>query len=282
MMINERSLYKGEISALCGSGLAVYIDFVPKHRLVDADERTDMSATTEGHHKTYVPGMGHDRLLPLYDPLCRLLGMAKVHRPLVDQAGIRPGQRVLEIGCGTGNLALLAKHLHPEAKVVGLDPDPKALARARRKAERDALPIRLDLGFAEQLPYPDASFDRILSAFMFHHLGPDEKEATLRAVRRVLRPGGSLHLLDFGGAKVSSDGFMARLSHRNELLRDNFGDRIPTLMREAGLTDPMEVDHRVRRVLGRVTYYRAVVPLAESDSTQPGEGPRKEVRGQTP
>ncbi len=241
-----------------------------------------MSATAEGHRKTYVPGMGHDRLLPLYDPLCRLLGMAKVHRPLVDQAGIRPGQRVLEIGCGTGNLALLVKRLHPDAEVVGLDPDPKALARARRKSERRALNVQLARGFAEQLPYPDGSFDRVLSAFMFHHLGPNEKEATLREVRRVLKPGGSLHLLDFGGAKVSSDGFMARLSHRNELLRDNFGDRIPTLMREAGLTDPTEVDHRVRRVLGRVTYYRAVVPLAESDVTRPGEGPRKEVGGQMP
>jgi ubiquinone/menaquinone biosynthesis C-methylase UbiE len=282
MMINEKSLYKIKISALCGFGMAVYIGFVPKHRLVDANERTGMSATTEGHNKTYIPGMGHDRLLPLYDPLCKLLGMAKVHRPLVDHAGIRPGQRVLEIGCGTGNLALLVKRLHPDAEVVGLDPDPKALARAGRKAERDGLPIRLELGFAQELPYPDESFDRVLSSFMFHHLGPEEKEATLREVRRVLRDGGSLHLLDFGGEKVSSDGFMARLSHRNELLRDNFGDRIPSLMREAGFAEPTEVDHHVRRVLGRVTYYRSVVPLAESDVTQPGGGPRKEVGGQTP
>lgn len=227
-----------------------------------------MSATAEGHRKTYVPGMGHDRLLPLYDPLCRLLGMAKVHRPLVDQAGIRPGQRVLEIGCGTGNLALLVKRLHPDAEVVGLDPDPRALARARRKSERKALSVQLDRGFAEQLPYPDGSFDRVFSAFMFHHLGPDEKERALREVRRVLKPGSSLHLLDLGGEKAPSDGFMARLSHRNELLHDNFGDRIPTLMREAGFADPTEVAHRVRRVLGRVTYYRAVVPRAESDVTQ--------------
>lgn len=227
-----------------------------------------MSATAEGHRKTYVPGLGHDRLLPLYDPLCRLLGMAKVHRPLVDQAGIRPGQRVLEIGCGTGNLALLVKRLHPDAEVVGLDPDPRALARARRKSERKALSVQLDRGFAEQLPYPDGSFDRVFSAFMFHHLGPDEKERALREVRRVLKPGSSLHLLDLGGEKAPSDGFMARLSHRNELLHDNFGDRIPTLMREAGFADPTEVAHRVRRVLGRVTYYRAVVPRAESDVTQ--------------
>src|SRR5918997_6635920 len=181
---------------------------------------------TEGHGKDYLPAMGHDRLLPLYDLLYRLLGIASVHRPLVDQAGIRPGHRVLEIGCGTGNLALLAKRLHPDAEVVGLDPDAKALARARRKAGRKALSVLLDLGFAQELPYPDASFDRVLSAFMFHHLGSEEKEGALREAQRVLKPGGSLHLLDVGGKRERSDGLVARMSHRNRMLQDNFGGRI--------------------------------------------------------
>ena len=218
----------------------------------------------EDPRKSYIPGLGHDRLLFLYDPVQKLLGVASAHRPLVDQADIRPDQRVLEIGCGTGNLAILIKRLHPGAEVVGIDPDPKALARARRKAEREALPLQLDLGFAQELPYPDGSFDRVFSAFMFHHLKPDGKEKTLQEVRRVLKPGGSLHLLDLGGATVRSDGVMARLQQRSELLRDNFGDRIPTLMREAGFADPMEVAHRVMIFVGRVTYYRASVPGAES------------------
>ncbi|MDQ4042849.1 MAG: class I SAM-dependent methyltransferase [Actinomycetota bacterium] len=229
-----------------------------------------MSETTEGRREnSYVPGMGHDRLLPFYDPLHRLLGMAKVHRPLVDQAYVQPGHRILEIGCGTGNLSILVKRLHPAADVVGLDPDPKALARARRKAGRKELPVRLDRGFAQELPYSDASFDRVLSAFMFHHLGPEEKERALREVRRVLKPGGSLHLLDLERAKgSSSESLMARLfhrthaHHRNHLPRGNFGDRIPTLMREAGFPDPTEVDHRVKKGLGRVAYYRATVPVS--------------------
>jgi ubiquinone/menaquinone biosynthesis C-methylase UbiE len=223
-----------------------------------------MDVTTQAHGDHYLPGMGHDRLLPLYDPLQRLLGISRIHRPLVEQAGIRPGQRVLEIGCGTGNLALLVGLLHPDAEVMGLDPDPKALARARRKAERRSLPLRFDHGFAQELPYADASFDRVLSALMFHHLGPDEKASALREVRRVLEPGGSVHLVDFGGAREHADGFMARLAHRNRMLRDNFGDRIPTLMREAGLADPTEVAHKVSRVMGRLTYYRAVAPAASA------------------
>ena len=241
-----------------------------------------MGATAQGHGEHYLPGMGHDRLLPLYDPLCRLLGISRVHRPLVVQAGIRAGHRVLEIGCGTGNLALMVKRLHPGAEVVGLDPDPKALARARRKAESESLRMGLDRGFAQDLPYPDASFDRVLSAFMFHHLDPEAKQATLREVRRVLEPGGTLHLLDVGGTKERSDGMMARLSHRNRMLQDNFGGRIPALMREAGLADPAEVAHRVTRLMGRVTYYRATAPAtaprAESGAGQPASahlsGPR--------
>ena len=220
------------------------------------------SATMEEPPKTYLPGMGHDRLLPLYDPLQKLLGFESIHRQLVDQAGIRPNHRLIEIGCGTGNLSILIKRLHPQAEVVGLDPDPKALARARRKAAREAISVQLDRGFAEELPYPDASFDRVFSAFMFHHLEPDEKEKTLQEARRVLKPGGSLHMLDFGGAKVRSDGFIARLLHRSERLRDNFGDRIPTLMREAGFADPTEIAHRVT-IFGRVTYYRATVLRGE-------------------
>ena len=226
-----------------------------------------MSATTEEPRKTYLPGMGHDWLLPLYDPLQKLLGVASAHRQLVDQADLRPGHRVLEIGCGTGNLVILIKRLHPQAEVVGLDPDPKALARARRKAEREAISVLLDRGFAEELPYPDASFDRVFSAFMFHHLEPDEKQKTLRETRRVLKTSGSLHLLDFGGAKVPSDGFVARLQHRTERLRDNFGDRIPTLMRKAGFADPTEVTHRVT-IIGRFTYYCATVLRAESGAAQ--------------
>lgn len=241
-----------------------------------------MGATTKGHHRAYISGMGHDRLLSLYDPLCWLLGTSRLHRLLVDQAGIRPGHRVLEIGCGTGNLSLLTKRLHPEAEVVGMDPDPKALDLARRKAGRNGLSLRLDRGFAQELPYPDASFDRVLSAFMFHHLGPGEKERALREARRVLAPGGSLHLLDFGGKKVPSDGFVARLSHRSRMLQDSFGDRIPQLMREAGFADPTEVSHRVTRLMGRVTYYRATAPHARSGADRHGSGPREAAGRQLP
>lgn len=88
---------------------------------------------------------------------------------------------------------------------------------------------------------------------MFHHLDPQTKQATLTEVRRVLRPGGSLHLVDFGG---HSRGRLAELFHPRHQLRDSAEDGVLTLMREAGLGDPEEVGHRAM-LLGGITHYRA-------------------------
>ena len=198
----------------------------------------------------YLPAMGRDRLLPLYDPFTWLMGVPRVHRRLVELAGVEPGHRVLEIGCGTGNLALRAQRMHPDAEVVGIDPDPLALERARRKADRAGLSVRWDRGKAGELPYPDGSVDRVLSAFMFHHLDDAEKKSALAEVRRVLRPGGQLHLVDIAG---HHHGRAGRRMLRNEHLRDNAGEGIPNRMREAGLTD-VRTGERGRL---RTTFYRA-------------------------
>jgi ubiquinone/menaquinone biosynthesis C-methylase UbiE len=173
---------------------------------------------------------------------------------------------VLDIGCGTGSLVVQIKRLHPEADVVGLDPDPKALARAARKARRAGVSVQLDRGFADNLPYPGASFDRAFSSFMFHHLDPDEKAKTLREVRRVLKPGGALHLLDFGGPESSDGGFLPRLLHSGHRLRDNSEGPILALMTEAGLADPKRVGQGAMR-LWRIAYYRASVPGSEARPT---------------
>src|SRR6266478_2037249 len=120
--------------------------------------------------RSYLPAAGHDWSLPLYDPMVKLLGGDAARAVLLDQAAVRPADRVLDIGCGTGTLAVLIKRRYPAVEVVGLDPDPRALARARRKAQRAALSIQLDRGFADELPYADGSFDRVFSSFMLHHL----------------------------------------------------------------------------------------------------------------
>ena len=203
----------------------------------------------------YVPAAGKHWRLPFYDLMAKVMGADAARGPLVRQAEIGAGHRVLEIGCGTGSLLLAVKRAQPDAEVVGLDPDPAALAISRRKADRAGVSFQLDQGFADELPYPDASFDRVLSSFMFHHLSREVKEKTLREVRRVLKPGGRFHMADFGGPG-SRKSFVAHLIHADRHLKDNAEDRVVTMMREAGLADARVVGRRPSHV-GSVVYYQA-------------------------
>ena len=216
------------------------------------------TGVVEAGGRRYLPGMGRDWLLPLYDPFTRLIGVEAAHRRLAEEAGLQSAERVLEVGCGTGNLTLLVKRMRPQLEVVGLDPDPKALARAARKARRAGLTLELDRGFADELRYPDQTFDRVLSSLMFHHLEADLRVASLREVLRVLRPGGSLHLMDFGGDSHRLHG-LGRLARRSQKLKGNWDDRIPTVMREAGFSEATETGQLTKHI-GRLTYYRAIRP----------------------
>jgi ubiquinone/menaquinone biosynthesis C-methylase UbiE len=211
-----------------------------------------MTTATE---RNYLPAASHDWALPLYDPLVRLLGGDATRQVLLEQAALQPGHRVLDIGCGTGTLLVLLKQLYPAVEACGLDPDPKALARAARKAERAGVPVALDRGFSEELPYPNASFDRVLSSFMFHHLAQGTRLPTLKEILRVLRPGGSFHMVDFAGRDRDGAG---RVLHSSPRLADNSTNRVLLLMAQSGLRQPVKVGEGAMLFgLLRVNYYRA-------------------------
>ena len=213
---------------------------------------------TKHHPHDYLPAAGHDTLLPGYDLLSRLLGMGRVYETLLTQAELADCRRVLEIGCGTGNLTIRAKRAHPEVEAIGCDPDPLALDRARRKAGQ-LTGIRFERGYAQHLPYADGEFDRVLSSMMLHHLDDDAKTAAAAEVFRVLRPDGRLHLVDIGGDMTAGDGLAARLVMRSHHATGNLGDAIPRLLGAAGFDCIQVATHR-QRVVGRLTYYRATRP----------------------
>ena len=215
-----------------------------------------MSATPP---RPFLPAAGRDIFLPLYDPFTRLFGFDSVREALLRQADLQPNHRVLDVGCGTGTSAIAIKQRHRQADVSALDPDPKALARARGKAARAGVVVQFDQGFSDALPYADASFDRVFSSLMFHHLSRAVKEATLREVVRVLKPGGELHLVDFTGSH--GHGRLARLIHPEQALKDSTEDRVVVLMREAGLRDA-EVVGRRKTLFGPLAFYRARVSRA--------------------
>jgi ubiquinone/menaquinone biosynthesis C-methylase UbiE len=148
---------------------------------------------------TQVGPMGSASRIDLYDPLVRVtLRERRFKRRLLEQARLRPGLRILDVGCGTGTLAVMAKQTEPGAALTGLDCDGMALALAQRKIRVAGVAVVLHRGLAEQLPYPDGSFDRVLSTLLFHHLTAEGKRRALAEIARVLCPGGELHLADFG------------------------------------------------------------------------------------
>lgn len=206
--------------------------------------------------RSYLPAAGKDWALPFYDPLVKLLGGDTARRALLTQAAISPSDRILDIGCGTGTLLVLIKQVYPTTEVVGVDPDPKALSLAEKKAARSKISVRLDWGFSDQLPYSNGSFDRVFSSLMFHHLNPDDREATLREVRRVLKPGGSFQMLDFSSDTPHHHGLAHRI-HSAHRLEDNSETRVLELMGKAGFAQSKkQAEARILLGLMRIAYYR--------------------------
>ena len=152
---------------------------------------------------------------------------------------------------------MLLKRQFPAAQVIGLDPDPKALRRAQNKVARAAVSVQLDRGFSDQLPYEKESFDRVFSSFMFHHLDEQQREETLKEVLRVLKPGGSFHLLDFT-ADEEPHGFLDRFFQSHARTKDNTDERILQQMGRAGFRNAAKLkEDKMFFGLMQTGYYQA-------------------------
>ena len=215
----------------------------------------------------FIPPLSFDILTPAYDRLVRLtMPERRFRAALVRQAGITPGMRVLDIGCGTGSLVLVVKREHTAAEVVGLDPDRRALEIARGKARNAGLAVTFQLGSADALPYADASFDRVLSSLALHHMPRPTKRAALSECLRVLRTGGELHVADWGPPQdtlmwIASWPF--RAFDGIEFTADNYQGLLPQFFRDAGLQNVAETQ-RFRTIFGTLALYRADRPPIRS------------------
>ncbi len=215
-----------------------------------------MSTHEHGHHHEFLPGMGHPALTPFYDSFARLVARETTFkRRLVERLGLQAGQRVLDIGSGTGTLAIMIAEAQPGVEVTGIDPDDEMLARARKKAEAAGVRIDFQNGSATELPFADGSFDRVTSTLMAHHLPTSAKEQMFAEVRRVLKPAGELHLVDIGPARSAVARSLQRVL-RPHVLGDNLDGRLPSMMSAAGLVDVTEED-RVVVVFGPLIFWRA-------------------------
>ncbi|HEX6535213.1 MAG TPA: class I SAM-dependent methyltransferase [Gemmatimonadaceae bacterium] len=171
-----------------------------------------------------------------YDVLASLLTRGReraLRERLVDLARIDAGEAVLDVGCGTGTLAIAAKlRVGGLGSVHGVDPSPEMIDRANRKAGKLGVNVTFRTGIVEELPYPEARFDVVASTLMLHHLPRPVRQQGAREMRRVLKPGGRVLAVDFAVPARERTGFFARFRRHGHLaLRD-----IVELLSDAGLT----------------------------------------------
>jgi len=203
----------------------------------------------------YIPALRFGWLTPVYDPVLRwLMPEMALKQRLISQAQIAAGQRVLDLGAGTGTLTIMVKEAYPDAEVVGLDGDPVILARARAKAAAAGAAIRFDHGLTTALPYEDASYDRVLSSLMLHHLTTEDKRRALAEAWRVLRAGGELHVLDFGPSQNVVAWLISQVFRRIERTADNIAGRLPGMFRQAGFTAVAQTGSQMT-ILGTLALY---------------------------
>lgn len=194
-----------------------------------------MSDHTESVHDLQTEGM-IIRWARFYDTVVKVMSFGQdrsLRRATVEMAGVKPGDKVLDVGCGTGDLTLAAKQAAGAAgQVTGIDAAREMIEAAQRKAARAGAEVRFRAELIEHLPFPDNEFDVVLSSIMMHHLPGDLKRRGLIEVRRVLRPAGRLFIVDF---KRPSDA----MSWVTRMALLHMGPAVgvqdlPAIMREAG------------------------------------------------
>ena len=207
-------------------------------------------------HDSFIPALRWHWLTPLYDPLLRwAMREEQFKRRLISQAAIQPQHKVLDLGCGTGTLTVLIKQMQPKAEVVGLDGDRPVLDLARAKAAEAGITITWQQGMAFDLPYSDDTFDRVLSSLVLHHLITENKQRTLDEVWRVLRPGGELHVIDFGQPHGVYGQAVSIVVRRLERTMDNIKGRLPLMFRNAGFK-PVQETGQITTVFGNLSLYQ--------------------------
>ena len=210
--------------------------------------------------KDYIPALRFHSLTRYFDTvLATTLKEEKFKSLLVGQANVQPGDRVLDVGCGTGTLAVLLKQAAPESHVVGLDADRAVLEIARKKAAEAEVEIEFHEALAWDAPFEPKSFERVVSSLFLHHLLDRDKLRTLQLVRKWLRPDGELHIADWGKAQnaLMRAAFVSvQLLDGFQTTTENVRRGLVPVLRRAGFGS-VEETHREMTLFGTLSLYRA-------------------------
>ena len=208
----------------------------------------------------YVPAAGWQIFSRVYDPVLALTLRERRFRATMRgrvDASLPRGGTVLDVGCGTGTFAIAFAAERPDADVVGIDGDPKILALARAKEGADG--VSWNEGLAGELPFADASTDVVTMSLVLHHLLPSQKREALAEVKRVLKPGGSFHVVDWGPPHdpiMSAAFFVTQAIDGFDRTADHRAGRLPAFLAAAGF-DEVESYERMRTGFGSLDLFAA-------------------------
>ena len=211
-----------------------------------------------------MPALGFAWLTAVYDPVVRITTReATFKKELLTRAELGADTRLLDLGCGTATLAMMAKTAQPQATIIGLDADPAVLRRGRAKAQAARLEVELLQGIGERLPFPDGTFDRVVSSLFFHHLELGAKGRIAAEVFRVLAPGGGLHVADWG---VPTNPLMRALFLPIQVLdgfantRDNVRGLLPRVFEASGFEN-VSTQGNLSTAFGTLSYIAGHKPV---------------------
>ena len=219
-----------------------------------------MGTSENNRSRAYIPALSYAWLTPYFDPLLKWVMQDEVFKVrLLEVAHLESASSVLDLGCGTGTLTILAKRRCPSIQITGLDIDPAVLNIARKKAIQAGAQVRWEIGMADELTFDKATFDRVLSSLMFHHLDRAAKVRALEETFRVLKPGRELFILDFGVPHTAWMKLIAIALRRLEEVEDNFQGLIPEMMCNVGFEGVTELEH-FSTTLGPLSIFRGQKP----------------------
>ncbi|MEQ1868174.1 MAG: class I SAM-dependent methyltransferase [Alphaproteobacteria bacterium] len=191
--------------------------------------------------RAYVPALGDRRLTPFYDATVSLMTCERTwRRAFIKQIDPTPRDVILDVGCGTGTLAVMLKQACPGASIYGIDPDPEVLSRAELKARDADVLVHFAKGFAQDTAAARVRPNKVVSSLVLHQVPSLAKRGAILSAFAALRPGGEFHVADYGEQKSP----LMRFAFRQVQALDGFANTqpnadgiLPALMAEAGFTD---------------------------------------------